>query len=104
MSWCSSLPVTLHTRTGEHLDAWLHKVASSKLPELQAKARWGRERQRCGESWSHLVDQQRHGRGTGDETETDQKTGLWPGGLSSARDFASFMRSREEQVVIWRKG
>jgi hypothetical protein len=27
---------------------------------------------------------ERHGRGTGDETETDQKTGLWPGGLSSA--------------------
>ena len=38
MSWGSSLPVTLHTRTGEHLDAWLHKVASSKLPELQAFA------------------------------------------------------------------
>jgi transposase len=38
MSWCSSLPVTLRTRTGEQLDAWLHKVASSKLPELQTFA------------------------------------------------------------------
>lgn len=28
----------LRTRTGEHLDAWLNKVESSKLPELQAFA------------------------------------------------------------------
>jgi transposase len=28
----------LRTRTGEHLDAWLNKVASSKLSELQAIA------------------------------------------------------------------
>jgi transposase len=28
----------LRTRTGEHLDAWLNKVASSKLSELQAFA------------------------------------------------------------------
>lgn len=28
----------LRTRTGEQLDAWLNKVASSKLPELQTFA------------------------------------------------------------------
>jgi transposase len=28
----------LHTRTGEHLDAWLEQVESSKLPELQSFA------------------------------------------------------------------
>lgn len=47
----------LRTRTGEHLDAWLAQEESSTLASTPVLCRWSRERQRCRESWSHLVDQ-----------------------------------------------
>jgi transposase len=74
----------LRTRAGEHLDAWLDQVANSKLASTPVFCRWNRERQRCREKWPHLVDQQWHGRRPCDQAETDQKTGLWQGWLSSA--------------------
>jgi transposase len=47
----------LRTRMGEYLDAWLDQVANSNLASTPVFCRWNRERQRCRESWSHLVDQ-----------------------------------------------
>jgi Helicase HerA, central domain len=47
----------LRERLGKHLDTWLVQVNQSHIPELQSKARRSRERQRGGESRTHLVDQ-----------------------------------------------
>jgi len=47
----------LRTRTGERLDTWLTRVQSSELASTAVLCRWDRERQRCCEGGSHLVDQ-----------------------------------------------
>ena len=73
----------LRTRTGEHLDGWLDQVEHSELPELQSFAAGVKKDQdavRAGLTW---WGSQRHGGGTRDEAETDQKTRVWSGKLSS---------------------
>ena len=47
----------LRTRTGERLDAWLAEAGTQPSSRTPVLCGWDRERQRCRESWSDLVDQ-----------------------------------------------
>ena len=94
----------LHTRGGEHLDGWLDQVERSGLPELQSFAmgvKKDKDAVKAGLTWwinNGMGDRTR------DQAQIDQKTGLWSGGLSTARENVSFMRCRKNKpskVIVW---
>ena len=79
----------VRNRTAERLDAWLARVSQSRIPLPPVLCHRSRERQRGGESWTHLVDQERRGGRACDQAEADQTTGLRQSRFSSLAQAGS---------------
>ena len=100
MTWCSSLPsccaLAPESTLTPGLSRWKAANCPNSSPRL-AGVKKDKDAVRAGLTW---WGSQRDGGGTRDEAETDQKTRIWSGRLSTPRANASFMRCSKEQVHL----